>query len=119
MTSLLVRRTQREYYDSLPDVVKVYRGTLHPMDGSGLSWTLNRPVAVMFAKRLKLPGMTPKHDLRQGPQGERDRLLRPPCRGGDRLLSLSTSSTAWRGWSMNLEGDHRLGARPRRYADLA
>jgi hypothetical protein len=54
------QKNEREFYESLPDVVKVYRGNPAPDGGSGLSWTLNRSVAVMFAKRLRLPGMTPK-----------------------------------------------------------
>jgi hypothetical protein len=50
---------ERSYLDSLPDIIKVYRGTSAPDSiGSGLSWTLDRDKALFFAKRLKLRGQT-------------------------------------------------------------
>lgn len=52
--------SEQSRFESLPDVIKVYRGTSHPGGGSNLSWTLDRDVALRFARRYALRGNKPR-----------------------------------------------------------
>jgi hypothetical protein len=59
-TTLLMNDEELDYFNSLPDTIKIYRG-YRMKRRSGLSWTLDRKIAEFYAysewhRRIKAPG---------------------------------------------------------------
>lgn len=55
-SSLMMSKEENEFYNSLPDKVKIYRGTHDSNNYKALSWTTDYETALWFAKRFHTDG---------------------------------------------------------------
>lgn len=56
---------EREYFSTLPDVVKVFRGCIANKNKTGLSYTLSKEKAEWFAKRFNSDGVVVEKEIKK------------------------------------------------------